>query len=124
MWPPTLADLKDDLAIPPEDDEDDAALQRRLDAAIGFVQRARKDAFVTDEDGNLVLPPVLESDSEEQTLVLGAIMFAKRLFARRRSDDQILFMAETGTTRVPAAIADEDLNRLLRLGRFARPKVG
>ncbi len=122
-WPPTLADLKDDLDIDAEETEDDDALTRRLAAAIGFVQRTRKDAFLTDDDGNLVQPVELTATIEEDSLVLGTIMLAGWLFAARRSPDGILFMAETGTTRVPTT-ADPHISRMLRIGRHRKPVVG
>jgi hypothetical protein len=124
-WPPALIQLKDDLAIPDDDTEDDAALTRRLDAAVRFVQRVRKDAFVTDDDNVTVVEPVtysLQGAIEAETLELGTLMLAGRLFARRRSPDAVLFMAETGTTSVP--FADPDIMRLLRTGRYGKPKVG
>jgi hypothetical protein len=123
-WPPTVEGvLKDDLDIPPDDTIDDAKLKRRLDAAVSFVQRARREAFVTDEDGALVEPVEFSErgEAEGDTLVLGTLMLASRLFARRRSPDVILWMAETGTTRLP--FEDRDIDRLLRIGRSARPKV-
>lgn len=121
-WPPTLVELKDDLAIPPEDTEDDGALTRRLDATVEFVQRVRRDAFVTDEAGNLAEPVTFATDREARTLELGTLMAAGRFHARRRSPDAILFMAETGTTKVSSG--DNDIDRLLRIGRHAKPKVG
>ena len=123
-WPPHLLQLKDDESIPNEDTEDDAALQRRLDAAVAFVERVRADAFLTDDEGTVVEPVTYSYDgeSEAETLELGTMLMASRLFARRRSRDAILFMSETGTTRIP--FGDEDIARLLRLGRHAVPKVG
>lgn len=121
-WPPTLPELKDDLGIPVDDDGDDAALTRRLNAVIAFVQRTRKDAFLLDDCGNLVEPIELVVTREEASLTLGALMLAGRLFARRRSADAILFMSDTGTTRVP--FGDDDIARLLRLGKHAKPRVG
>jgi hypothetical protein len=122
-WPPTLAELKDDLAVPDDELEDDDALVRRLNASVRFVQRVRKDAFVTDDDGNLIEPAIYaEPQREAETLELGTLMLAGRLFARRRSPDAVLFMAETGTSHVPWA--DHDIMRMLRVGRFGKPKVG
>lgn len=123
-WPPMLAELKDDLAIEAEEVEDDDALVRRLNAAVTFVQRARKDAFLTSDDGTLVEPiEYAAPERESQTLELGTLMLAGWLFARRRSPDGVLFMAETGTTRMPTNL-DPDIARLLRIGRHAKPKVG
>jgi hypothetical protein len=123
-WPPAVEGvLKDDLDIPSDDTIDDAKLKRRLDASVSFVQRVRRDAFVTDDDGALVEPVEFSArgEIEGDTLVLGTLMLASRLFARRRSPDVILWMAETGTTRLP--FEDRDIDRLLRIGRSARPKV-
>jgi hypothetical protein len=123
-WPPAVEGvLKDDLDIPSDDTIDDAKLKRRLDASVSFVQRVRREAFVTDEDGALVEPVEFSErgETEGDTLVLGTLMLASRLFARRRSPDVILWMAETGTTRLP--FEDRDIDRLLRIGRSARPKV-
>jgi len=123
-WPPALVELKDDLAVPDEDTEDDNALIRRLNAVIRFVQRARKDAFITDDDGVLVEPATysLQGEIEAESLELGALMLASRLHARRRSPDKTLFMAETGTTTI--SDVDNDIARLLRIGRHGKPKVG
>jgi hypothetical protein len=120
-WPPDLPTFKNDGGIPAEDTEDDAALERRLDAAVSFVQRRRKDAFVLDDDGFPVEPIEFSERGEREasSLLLGTLMLASRLFARRRSPDVILWMAETGTTRVP--FEDRDLMRMLKLHR---PRVG
>jgi hypothetical protein len=126
-WPPSIeGDLKDDLDIPADDTIDDAKLKRRLDASVSFVERVRVDAFAHEEgeDGELV--PVEprefpEGSREAHSIVLGTLMLTARLFARRRSPDVILWMAETGTTRLP--FEDRDIDRLLRIGRSARPKV-
>lgn len=120
-WPPVLTDLQDDLDE--LDPADQPALQRRLDAAVAFVQRVRKDAFLTDDTGALIEPIELTATGEEDTLVLGALMLAGHLFARRRSQDGILWMADTGTTRVPDH-ADPDIARLLRIGKQAKPRFG
>lgn len=124
VWPPTLEDLKDDEEIPQEDEVDDAALKRRLDASIRFVERVRRDLFFTAEDGVLVEPVEFreEGEKEAETVILGTLMMASRLFARRRSREAILWMAETGTTRVP--FDDGDIARLLRIGRHQRMLLG
>ncbi|MGH9247950.1 MAG: hypothetical protein ACRD0W_00295 [Acidimicrobiales bacterium] len=120
-WPPDLPTLKVDGGIPAEDTEDDAALELRLDAAVSFVQRRRKDAFALDDDGHPVEPIGFSErgELEASSLLLGTLMLAHRLFARRRSPDIVLWMAETGTTRVP--FEDRDLVRMLGLHK---PRVG
>lgn len=118
-WPPLFEDLKDDVAL--VDPEDEAALQRRLNASVSFVQRKRRDAFVTDDCGELIDPIELSAKGEREldSLELGTFMLAHRLFARRRSPDQVFWMSETGTTRI--AFGDPDIMRQLGLHK---PKVG
>lgn len=125
-WPPTLAELKSDVSptIPADDTDDDAALTDRLSAAVTFVQRVRRDLFEQDDDGNLIEPIAFTASADQregQSIRLGTMMLAARLFARRRSPDAILWMAETGTTRLPWS--DVDIARLLRIGQHEKPKV-
>lgn len=120
-WPPVLPDLKDDVSIESADVEDDAKLQRRLDASVSFVQRARKDAFETDDEGTVIEPAVFSAKGERQSdaIVMGTLMLAARLFARRRSPEAVMWLAQSVPTRLPWV--DEDINRLLKLHR---PRVG
>lgn len=118
-WPPSFENLKDDMG--PIDPEDEAALQRRLDASVSFVQRKRKDAFELGDDGQPIEPVVYSAKGEREaaSLELGVFMLASRLFARRRSPDGVFWMSDTGTTRIVSD--DKDLARMLGLHK---PKVG
>jgi hypothetical protein len=123
VWPPTVAQVKA-LANPPiEHDDDDDVIRELLDACVGFVQRVRKDQFDFfdgQEPPEPIDPPTFIVGSEEShSLMAGTMMLTHRLMARRRSPDAVLWMAETGTTRIPDA-ADPEVTRLLRIGRHSR----
>ena len=117
-WPPQLVDLKEDLG-----DEyaevfvDDARLQQNLDAAVYFTERIHKGRFNFDGDSLSDLP-----DPQADTVWLGTIRLAGRWFTRRRSPDGLVAMAEMGAGRVPSF--DPDIDRMLRIGRHTRPRVG
>jgi hypothetical protein len=55
-------------------------------------------------------------------LKLGTVMLARRWHTRRRSPQMLVAAADMGAARVPWL--DEDINRLLRLGKHAIPEVG
>ncbi|MBB4689823.1 phage gp6-like head-tail connector protein [Amycolatopsis jiangsuensis] len=107
-WPPQLTDLKEDATIPGTGD--DAVLQSVLDAAVAMVQRVRSDLDFGPHP--LGTPP---SDD----VWLGTIRLAARWFARRRSPEALVDMAELGAARIPAF--DPDIERLLGIGRFRGP---
>lgn len=90
----------------------DESLQTNLDAAVEFVQdrkrRFRYDA--TDPDQFNLPEPTAD-------LWLGTIRLAARWNARRRSQDAMINMQELGVTRVSSG--DADIDRMLRLGRYA-----
>jgi hypothetical protein len=114
-WPPELADLKDDLRIAPEDTRDDAALQRMLDAAVAFVQSVRSRI-------NYDADPLSTYPEPGPDMVLGTIRLAGRWHTRRRSPDGLIAMAEMGSARVPSF--DPDIDKLLRIGRWAKAVIG
>ncbi len=119
-WPPTLAELKVDRNIDPNDTRQDAALAQVLDASVSFVERVRAGDYRFDE-----LDPEqfdLRDPALDKSLVLGTIRYAARLHARRRSDDGMVAMGELGSTRV--STGDGDIDRLLRIGRHQRYRVG
>lgn len=112
-WPPRLADLKADMAVP--DDRDDVLLQTHLDAAVSFVERVRSDV----DYGQFPVPGARVPTAD---LALGTIRLAVRWFTRRRSPEALVDMAELGSARVPSF--DADIDRQLRIGRYARAVVG
>lgn len=107
-WPPQLAQLKEDAQIPGTGE--DAVIQRNLDAAVAFVQGQRSDLDFGPHP--LGTPP---SDD----VCLGTIRLAARWFARRRSPEALVDMAELGSARIPSF--DPDIERLLGIGRFRGP---
>jgi hypothetical protein len=98
------------------DPADEQRLQRVLDAAVEFVERIHKGRFNFDADPESELPVPGES------LKLGTLMLARRWDTRRRSPQGLVAMAELGAARVPSF--DGDIDRLLRIGRHAIPRVG
>ena len=114
-WPPELDDLKIDLKIDLDDTRDDEVLTRQLDAAVAFVQKVRPQ-FNYDGDA-LDDRPVPTADH-----VLGTVRLAGRWFARRRSPDALVAMGDLGSARVPSF--DPDIEKLLRIGRYAKAVIG
>lgn len=110
----TLVEFKDEYDV--DDDRDDTRLQRVLDAAVVFVERVRKGHFNFEGD------PMSELPAPSADLKLGTMMLAQRWHTRRRSPDGLVAMADMGSARVMSF--DPDIDRLLRLGRHARPRVG
>lgn len=114
-WPPTLAELKIDKKISPDDTRDDEELQRQLDAAIDLVRRVHGARYNVDSDVDSTLP------MPDQAMTLGAIRLALRWQTRKRSPDALVSMGELGNGRVPSF--DTDIDRMLRIGRFAPPVI-
>lgn len=111
-----LSDLKDEMDIELEDTRDDDRLARVLDAAMTFVERVRAGQFNFDAD------PLSAAPEPTADLKLGTLMLARRWHQRRRSPEGLVQMAEMGSARV--ASFDPDIDRLLRIGKHARPVVG
>lgn len=114
VWPPELEDLKEDLKIEEADTRDDERLQVVLDASIAFVERVCS-SFNYDAD------PLSDLPDPSGDLFLGTIRLAGRWHIRRRSPDGLIQMAELGASRVPSF--DPDIERLLGIGRFAKPVI-
>lgn len=119
-WPPSLEavlnDLKKDdpsLTVTPEDRE---RLTTVLDAAVVFVERVRRGDFNFAADLGSPLP------DPSADVVLGTIRLAGRWHIRRRSPDALVEMGEQGSSRIPSF--DPDIERLLRIGRHAKPQLG
>ena len=94
---------------------DTERLQRVFAAAVEFVERIHKGRFnFTGAPSDLPVPG--------ESLKLGTLMLARRWDTRRRSPGGLVAMAELGAARVPSF--DADIDRLLRIGRHAIPRVG
>ena len=117
VWPPTLDALKDDLKIDLADTRDDDRLASDLAAAVSFVERVRPDVQYDSFDPDQIDKPVPTVDHR-----LGTLRLAGRWGDRRRSPDGTISMGELGTSRV--STFDPDIDRMLRLGRHARARVG
>lgn len=100
----TVTELKHDMNLDLTDTRDDAVLTETLDAAVTFVERIRMDS-------------VDWIDSAPADVKLGTIRLAARWFTRRRSPAALIEMGDLGAARVPSF--DPDIERLLRIGRYA-----
>lgn len=102
MDAPTSADVLGFIGSP--DEPDTAALDRCVAAAVAFVTRYKGD------------PAEWTNDTE-----LGCIMQAAGLFRRRNTPGGIDTFGESAMyTRA----VDSEVERLLRIGRYAMPRVG
>lgn len=111
-WPPTLDELKVDGSI--KDARLDAKLSQELEAAVAFVEGVRDGQVdFTATDALVAWPTAL--------LRLGTIRLALRWQARGRSPDGMIATAEGPSTRVSSG--DADIDRMLRIGRYALPVI-
>jgi hypothetical protein len=115
-WPPTLAELKDDMKLDVDDTRDDDRLQVVLDAAVSTVERLRKG------DYNFTGDVLSDLPDPTADLALGTLRLAGRWHSRRRSVDGLVDMGEVGVGRVP--LIDPDIERMLRIGRHQKARVG
>src|SRR5689334_24989115 len=113
-WIPSLTELKVDLDL--QDAIDDSALQSCLDTAVAFVQDRHRDRYNVDEDPFSTLP------SMPSSVRLGVVRLAGRWYTRRRSPDGLIATVDFGTSRIPSF--DSDIERLLRIGRYAKSEIG
>lgn len=117
-WPPTLAILKQDAEIDVTDTRDDMRLQQVLDAAVSFVERVRPRFNYTADP---MLDPLVYPDPTAD-LELGTVRLAFRWHTRRRSPDALVAMGDLGSARVPSF--DPDIEKMLRIGRWAKAVLG
>lgn len=112
-WPPTLEELKADMKVDAEDERFDVALQVTLDAAVAYVERVRAGEvdFAHPE------APEGELTGVDEDLVLGTLRYARRLDIRRDSPSGMVVTDQIGST--PIAGWDADIEKLLRVGRYA-----
>lgn len=112
-WPPTLDETKVVAQI--QDSRDDARLSLELEAAVSYVEGVRGgqvDFTGVATDGR-ALPSA--------TLRMGTIRLALRWLARGRSPDAMIASPEGGSVRVSSG--DSDIDRQLRIGRYALPVI-
>ncbi|NUR80718.1 MAG: hypothetical protein HOQ21_09780 [Dermatophilaceae bacterium] len=118
----TLDEFVNELALSdaetPEElgDGDRQRLERVFNAAVEFVERIHRGRFNFNGDPGSTAP------APGENLRLGTLMLARRWNTRRRSPDGLVAMGELGASRV--SFGDPDVDRLLRLGRHAIPRVG
>lgn len=112
-WPPQLAALKLDMKIDADEDRFNVALQMTLDAAVAYVQRVRKGEVDFDAPDD----PAEGLDGVDDDLVLGTLRYARRIDVRRESPSGMVVTDQLGTT--PVAGWDADIEKLLRIGRYA-----
>jgi len=112
-WPPTLDELK--IVAQMKDSRDDARVSLELESAVAYVEGVRGgqvDFTGVAGDGR-ALPTA--------TLRMGTIRLALRWLARGRSPDAMIASPEGGSVRV--STGDADIDKQLRLGRFALPVI-
>lgn len=117
-WPPVLDTYKIDLrdiGVDDDDDRFDVALQATLDAAVAYVQRVREDVNFFEESGWTAGPGVTAD------LVLGTIRLARLDDLWRDAPLNTLNAGDVGTLELTAQATVE---RLLRVGRYARLRFG
>lgn len=117
-WPLTVEDLRQD-ADGSDNAElatwDDERLQMVLDAAVSWVRDVRPQ-FNYDGSSTSTLP------EPTQNHMLGILRLAGRWHNRRSSPNGIVDMGEMGGSRITSY--DPDIDRLLRIGRWAKAVIG
>lgn len=116
-WPPTLDQLKADMRI--TDNRDDVILSGELAACIAYVERTKgAQVDLYGFDGPTTVPRRLPFDDGYW---LGTMRLAARQHARRRSPDGMVASLDQGSVRI--GTGDSDIDRMLRVGRFASPVI-
>lgn len=110
------AGLDDQGGLEDLDPNDEQRLRRDFNAAVAFVERIHRGRY------NFSGEPTSTLKLPTEDLKLGTLMLARRWDSRRRSVNGIVSMGEMGASRVTSY--DADIDRLLRIGRHARPRVG
>lgn len=92
-----------------------AGLDSARKAAAAQVERLRPDLFGVDGAG-------AQTFAGTDDVIEGAVLLTARIFARRQSPAGIANYGEFGA--VPVLRFDSDVERLLGLGRYGRPRIG
>lgn len=117
VWPPSLADLKLDMGdTDPASDAKDPELVVVLAAAVAKVRELKGGTWDLSEDGEESGTDLTPPDA---ALILGTLRLAARWHTRRSSWDNMVNLADGASTPVPGF--DADIDRLLRIGRYAPP---
>jgi len=98
------------------DPGDDVTLEAARVGAAAYVERVRPDLVVRDEAGDPA------SFAATDDVKLGALILAARFYARKGSPMGVATFAEFGAAQIVRL--DPDVERLLGLGRHARPRIG
>lgn len=104
------ADVLDHVGVDPADAPNAAKVERARAAAAAFVERVRPDL------------PWVEGFDPGPDIREGAILVAARWHARRSSPAGLASYGEFGPADVPRL--DVDVERLLGIGRNAKPRLG
>lgn len=110
--PTTVALVKAQLSIAADDTRDDVYLTTVVNAVNGYVPTLSYPASVAPEG----------DDPWPDDVALGATMLGARLGRRRNSPSGVEPVGTAGVAYV--ARTDPDIAMLLRVGPFAKPKVG
>lgn len=116
-WPPTLDQLKADMRV--NDTRDDVILSGELAGCIAYVERVKGSAVdLYGFDGPEAVPRRVPFDTGYW---LGTMRLAARQHARRRSPDGMVASLDQGSIRI--GTGDSDIDRMLRVGKFASPVI-
>ena len=121
VWPPCLSDVKVDMgrAGDDQDDTEDAELSMVLDAAIVKVVELKGSTFDLDDDPEGESGESGVRAAPDAALILGTIRLARRWHDRRRSPGNVAPAGgDLGMAVLPGY--DADIERMLRIGRYAR----
>lgn len=111
-WLP-IADVRSHMGVPVGDPDPDG-LELARKAAAAYVERVRPDRFGV-EDG-------VDVAHIDDAILAGAVILTARLYARRQSPAGIASYGEFGPA--PVLRLDPDVERLIGVGRYARPTFG
>lgn len=118
FWPPTLDELKADMRV--DSERFNTPLQITLDAAVAYVERVRTDVDYTAAARAPEVPTTADPTkvAVSADLKLGTLRYARRLDIRRDSPSGMVVTDQIGAT--PVAGWDADIEKLLRVGRYAK----
>lgn len=110
-WLP-LAGVLDHVGVDDGSDKADA-VERARSAAAAYVERMRPDLWTTVDD-----EPIYSATDD---IIEAAILYTARLYSRKGSPAGVVSFGDVGAT-LPRL--DPDIERLLGVGRYAKPALG